>query len=367
MARWTAIQYKIIDPMRSKLQGWQSTKLKDGYYKASRAAQIVGQIGRNLVIERQETYCPRLWDSAYVDQNGNVFACCYGQPAAFGNIHQETMQSIWQNSRRLKLLRWMARNRSLHCTYNCNLITPAEKKTPAIPQQPLPYPETIRLLLGERCNVACTMCWQNHKDPHIIDTNLVKSAIDWEKVKDIELQGGEVLLMREGRELFLWLNQEMRKKVDLITNGTLLSDTWAEHLVRGSQWVQVSVNAATQAVHERVNIHSRFERVIANIQKMVRLKRELGTDVEIIYKYTIIPDNIHEIDAAIAYANQIGCNKIAFGYDLSVPGYLDNHPELRSSLRQQLKSRLAMQLPIEIERIRLEYLGLLDTQQVSSR
>jgi MoaA/NifB/PqqE/SkfB family radical SAM enzyme len=193
---------------------------------------------------------------------------------------------------------------------------------------------------------------------------VLQNQIDWSQVNDIELQGGEVLAMKQAKEFFLWLTQEQHKKANLISNGTLINDEWARHLVLGSDWVAVSVNAATQAVHEQINFKSKFPRVMENIRRMVQYKRELGAPITIIYKFSIVAGNLHEIADAIPVAAELGCDKITFGYDVTtVPAYLEAHPELKAELQQKLQVYLAANLPIEIETMRLEFLGLLPSIQ----
>jgi MoaA/NifB/PqqE/SkfB family radical SAM enzyme len=205
------------------------------------------------------------------------------------------------------------------------------------------------------------MCWQNHRDRQVISNNLIQDQVDWSVVEHVELQGGEVLAIKQAREFFIWLTQEKGKKVDLITNGTLINETWARNLVLGANWVAVSVNAASGKVHERVNRGSDFEKVATNIKRMTRLKRELGAELRIIYKFSIIPDNIHEIPDAIPIAADLGCDRITYGFDpTTIPAVLEANPDLQESLRQRLEEQILVGYPIEIEQIRLQRLGLLE-------
>ena len=79
------------------------------------------------------------------------------------------------------------------------------------------------------------MCWQDHHNNVMLDSELLKKNIDWSRVENIEFQGGEVLAMKGAKKIYLWLTKEMDKKINLITNGTLISDEWAEHLLYGSK------------------------------------------------------------------------------------------------------------------------------------
>jgi MoaA/NifB/PqqE/SkfB family radical SAM enzyme len=138
-----------------------------------------------------------------------------------------------------------------------------------------------------------------------------------------------------------------------------MNDEWAGHFVRGSNWIQISVNAATKETHERVNKNSRFVKVIDNIGKLIRLKYQSRSNVKIIYKYTIASENINEIAEAIEFADSLGCDEIAFGYDYQVPFIFRENKEQREKIKNNISHIMDKNLKIKIERNRLERLEML--------
>jgi MoaA/NifB/PqqE/SkfB family radical SAM enzyme len=152
----------------------------------------------------------------------------------------------------------------------------------------------------------------------------------------------------------------MNKKVNLITNGMLINEEWAEHIVRGSKWVQISINAATKKTHELVNRGSRYEKVIDNAKKIIHLKHQYNSDIRIIYKYTIVPENIYEIADAIEIAESLGFDEIEYGYDPN-NFILNEKKELKKQIKSKIFQLINSNLKIKINRRTLEYLGLLET------
>jgi sulfatase maturation enzyme AslB (radical SAM superfamily) len=359
------LQYWLVVGVKYLMTGRTRMSEEDVERKLNEIKRIARITLHNLFKGRRETYCPKLGNSTFIDQFGNVFTCCYSRPIAFGNLYQKSMDDIWQQSFRLKLFRWLSRHKGLYCALSCDLLSEEEKSTPPVSAPDESHPTVVRVLHGELCNIACTMCWQNHRDRHVISNDVLKERIDWSRVQDIELQGGEVLAMKQGKEFFVWLTQEMGKKADLITNGMLLNEEWARNLVLGANWVQVSVNAASKQIHEQVNCGSRFEKVIGNIERMAQLKQELHADMKLIYKFTMVPENVHEVADAIAVAAELGCDKIAFGFDAeTVPAYLAENPELKTDLRKAIQAEILTGRPLEVETIRLERLGLVDVRRL---
>ena len=254
----------------------------------------------------------------------------------------------------------MSLNKCLHCFKSCNL-SPAFQKQESIISNPvtIKHPSTVTILYGLICNLRCSMCRQDHQNNLMLDSDILKKNINWSYVENIELQGGEILAMKDAKNMYLWLTKQMNKKVDLITNGVLINDEWAEHLVRGSRKIRISVNAASKKTHELINKGSNYEKVINNIRKLISLKQYHNLDVKIQYKFTIVPENINEIADAIEVADNLGCSKINFGYDHMVPSVIRENNELHEQLKNRLNQLVRSNLKIEIEQYRLRLLGLL--------
>jgi sulfatase maturation enzyme AslB (radical SAM superfamily) len=312
----------------------------------------------NLIIWKKQTHCHLLWDSIFVDNKGNVYTCCHYKPWKIGNIYKKHLSAIIGESRLLKLYKFMSLNKCLYCSFGCTLIPEHLKGTRPALEMKYNHPRRILVLCGELCNINCIMCPQDHRSKEVINAEIAKKNIDWSQYEEIMFQGGEVLAMKEAKELYLWLTRTLNKKIDLLTNGILINDEWADYLVNGSNVVAISVNAASKKVHELINNGSDFTRVVNNIKKLVELKRQQKQGVQIIYKFSIVPENVHEIPDAICFANSIGCDQITYGFDSSVPDYLESNGELRSSIKHRMASAISNGISIKVDKSYLERLGL---------
>jgi tetratricopeptide (TPR) repeat protein len=222
------------------------------------------------------------------------------------------------------------------------------------------YPRTLHLLFGTFCTVNCIMCPQSHQSKAMLNNNILKRNIDWSRIDDIILQGGEILAMKGAKELFIWLTEKMKKKPKLVTNGLLINHEWAQRLVKNSCWIEVSVNASTKQTHEFVNRKSDFRRVIDNIRMLVYLKGKYRLDTEIRYHFTVVPENAHEIAPAIKLANDLGCDLIAYSYDSpAVENFLNKNKDVKRKIIKQIEQLVNDGLKIKIQRNQLEQLGIL--------
>jgi sulfatase maturation enzyme AslB (radical SAM superfamily) len=318
------------------------------------SADILG----NLFIHRKETYCHLLWDSVFINFNGDVYTCCHYKPWKYGNIYNKNLSEVLKKSVLLKLYKFMSLHKCLFCSFDCTLIEELRKKVKPEDEMKTRHPGRILLLCGELCNISCIMCPQDHRSKEVLDFEAAKKNIDWSQFYEIMLQGGEILAMKDAKKLYLWLTREQNKKADLLTNGLLVNDEWADHLVNGSNVIAISVNAATKETHNHVNRGSDFFKVVDNIKKMISLKSEKKSGVQIIYKYSIVPENVHEVAEAIVFAENLGCDQISYGYDLSVPDYIKKNENLRLDLKNRITSILEKGVRIKVDKAKLKTLNL---------
>ncbi|MCG3113246.1 MAG: radical SAM protein [Candidatus Manganitrophus sp. SB1] len=309
------------------------------------------------------TFCKRLWDRVYVDQYGEVYACCKYQPDKLGNLYEKEFMEIW-NGPKMQQYRKNSIEGTLHCFEGCTLLSPEEKKNNVVRKTGLTVEERdlkkVRLMFGEGCNIACIMCKQDHRDRLALTEAVWKDKIPYHAVKVVEFQGGEPLFITEGRNCYRYLTETLGKKVNVITNGLLINEEWAELLVKGSDYLILSINGASKRTHEIVNQGSNWEKVMANIGRLVEAKARHGSKIELVGHMTLVVENIREIPDFITLAQQIRLDTVEFGYDQpTVPPWLGANPEVKRTLIERIK-RVREEVPMNVDQNRLVHLGLVE-------
>jgi len=302
-----------------------------------------------------KTFCPKLWDEVFINPSGEIFSCCHDKPGILGNIYKTDLHTVWTKNNKLKVYRLLSLKNRLFCFLMCNLLEP--NQTQAIKN--LPYPKRIKIEYGQLCNLRCIMCRQDHRSKTMLNNEILKENIQWSRVQEITLQGGEILCMKNAKEFYLWLTKTLRKKVDIITNGSLINDEWAEHLIRGSNWIQLSINAATKNTYELISQGMYFNKVIDTIKKLVHLNKQNFSKTKIKLHYTIIPENFHEIPDAILLADALGCDEISFSYDPSLEDFLLKNPLLKVRIQKKINKLINEgQLDLQVMLGRFIHLGI---------
>ena len=301
--------------------------------------------------------CSQVHDSLYIDDRGDVFACCHSKPGVVGNIYKSTLKEIY-NSDSLKRFRQREIDGTLACVKNCNLRQTAIKSETVERD----YHEDLRylkVLFSERCNIKCIMCNQDHMSKLELDDEKLVNNVEIPRSCDsIVLQGGETLILRSAKRFFDHCAAH-GSKVSLLTNGTAMSEEMAKKIALHCECINFSLNGATKETHEIVNAGSKFDKVLRNLRRVIQAKRELNGNVKIWGHMTIVPANVHEITEFIRKQTEFGFERINFGFDTSVLGLFAEKPAMKADLSIAIKAEIAKASHKDrIDTARLHMLGL---------
>ncbi|MFA5275726.1 MAG: radical SAM protein [Candidatus Omnitrophota bacterium] len=65
--------------------------------------------------------CRYLWAKVYIDERANVYPCCAPRKPLMGNLYEQTLKEIWNNSLYLKMREGFLTEKPFDCCQDCNL------------------------------------------------------------------------------------------------------------------------------------------------------------------------------------------------------------------------------------------------------
>ncbi|MFY0580300.1 radical SAM protein [Cystobacter fuscus] len=152
---------------------------------------------------------------------------------------------------------------------------------------------------------------------------------------------------------------ERGKRYILLTNGLLINEPTADELARHAQKVVVSLNGATQATHERVNVGSSWPRVLENVARLRGRRDQLGSQMELVVRITLVPENLEDVAESLRSFQRWGFDSINFGYDRrTVPAVLAANPERTRRWRDAIQAALEAAPAGRVDSHRLRLIGL---------
>ena len=135
-------------------------------------------------------------------------------------------------------------------------------------------PETIDLLITNRCNLSCPHCYRNSK----VNDKLIKLPLDriyslidemeLYRVRSLKITGGEPFLVPE---LFDIVKYASNKRIHLaiLTNATIpLDGKWLNLLKSDNIALGVSLDGSKSESHDAIRGKGSFRKTIANLKKL---------------------------------------------------------------------------------------------------
>ncbi len=188
---------------------------------------------------------------------------------------------------------------------------------PAAPQ-PLSLLTRLHVVLGMCCNCRCSMCYQTDfrslMEPALYDDALRPL---FPHLREVILQGGEPTLFPQTRrfaDLVLKANPACR--FALFTNGQRFDAGWAEFVAGHGSYVNVSINAATEATYRRITSGDvDWTRLLDNVRRLVAARGEKQDRVRVQTSLVVIDDNVGELSAFLEFSRTLGADAVQFYFD----------------------------------------------------
>lgn len=167
------------------------------------------------------------------------------------------------------------------------------------------------------CNFNCIWCnskgFRDKKASTIPADHLLKLADFYKEwgVKSTCVSGGGEPMMNQGFAAFLYRLHENGIKSGIISNGTLLNEDNAVAIAKCASWCGFSIDAGSNETFMKVKgIKDKkiFDKVINNIKRLIEIKRQLNSKLEITYKFLLHPLNTGDIFKAAKIAKDSGFN-----------------------------------------------------------
>ena len=144
-------------------------------------------------------------------------------------------------------------------------------------------PEIVQIESTNICNAKCVFCPRDdmHRRQGIMSVELFKKIADECAelgITHVRMHNyGEAFIDKRLVEKVRYAKQRGIQEVGVISNGSLISDEVARGMIdAGLDAINISVDASGKDVFESTRIGLKYDKVIANIERLVRLRAESG-------------------------------------------------------------------------------------------
>jgi radical SAM protein with 4Fe4S-binding SPASM domain len=184
-----------------------------------------------------------------------------------------------------------------------------------ISQDRPPYPLFGIIGITDNCNLKCRMCPRLSpiKKDGLSEMRFeqFKKIIDEVHFLRISLIGfGEPLLHKDILRMIDYAKSK-NIRVHITTNGTLIDKRMALRIVSSKvDQLSFSIDGATPKTLESIRVGVNFNELIRNVKRMVKVKKEKKSPIQLCFRQVLMKENVHELPALIELAHKLGIPKV---------------------------------------------------------
>ena len=144
-------------------------------------------------------------------------------------------------------------------------------------------PEIVQIESTNICNAKCVFCPRDemHRKQGVMSRDLFRKIVDECAalgITHVRMHNyGEAFLDRYLTEKVRYAKEKGIKEVGMISNGSLITEKVARGIVEaGLDAINISIDAGGKDVFDATRIGLNYDKVIANVERLLRVRAELG-------------------------------------------------------------------------------------------
>ena len=156
------------------------------------------------------------------------------------------------------------------------LLATGRDRAPALP-------EIVQIESTNICNAKCVFCPRDemHRKQGVMSRDLFRKIVDECAalgITHVRMHNyGEAFLDRYLTEKVRYAKEKGIKEVGMISNGSLITEKVARGMVEARlDAINISIDAGGKDVFEATRIGLNYDKVIANVERLLRVRTELG-------------------------------------------------------------------------------------------
>ena len=161
--------------------------------------------------------------------------------------------------------------------------TPVRRLLLATGRDTAPHlPEIVQIESTNICNAKCVFCPRDemHRKQGVMDMSLFRKIVD--ECADLGIEHvrmhnyGEPFVDRSLVEKVRYAKERGIPQVGMISNGSLITEQSARGMIEaGLDAINISVDASGREVFEKTRLGLKYDKVIGNIERLLRIRNEL--------------------------------------------------------------------------------------------
>lgn len=165
------------------------------------------------------------------------------------------------------------------------------------------------------CNLRHNFCFQNSFTTQRLTDDVLYEKLKplYQRLGSLRILGGEPTIIPGIKEWIVWLKEHYPEiALEIVTNGVVLDEGWIALIKKYKIAVQVSVNAVSDHVFQKIMLQGDpvllKERIYENLDRLIQLDRESEVPVINCISMVVNQDTKGDLHDFVAYGLRYGLN-----------------------------------------------------------
>lgn len=233
---------------------------------------------------KRKPLCLAPFSSIYIDNEGNVTACCFNRKDVYGNMYQQSLDEIWNSSvaenLRTNMMQGTFPEGCSLCKeaieagnyYNSGVYANRQFKPNGVLQN-------IDFELTYLCNYRCVMCYL-HSNSYNLNEQTEELIINKlrpyiKKLTQTRFYGGEPLIIPVYKKIWqLIVDENPSCRILLQTNGSVVSESLKVLASKGNFIFNVSIDSVDDEQFASIRKNGNLQNVLNNLKALKKLTKQ---------------------------------------------------------------------------------------------
>ncbi|MEZ5054304.1 MAG: radical SAM protein [Chitinophagales bacterium] len=289
--------------------------------KNSLSLESIIEYNKNRIIGPKKRFCYAPFNNIHFQVNGNITLCSFNKKLIIGNIKNQKIIEVWNNSEAIKHRKSMA-DYNLEKCRACNMALQFKNYSSLPPSKydifssdDAMYPTQMSFEMSNLCNYECIMCNEElsssiRKSKKLLPIKNVYPDDFIHQLKEFiphlkitTFIGGEPLIIKSYYSIWEEIIKNNKScSIHIQTNGSYLPNKFLELLESGQFEIGVSLDAINKEKFENIRINAKYEVVIQNIEKLITFYEKGLINMNI--NFCLMSNNWQELPDVIKFCNE---------------------------------------------------------------
>ncbi len=281
---------------------------------------------RQTYFDRRQNQCGCVlpYEEFYISPNGHIWLCpCFGE-LTVSDLISYSPKEAW-DSPIARIMRLSIENNTYtFCDRRCHVFWKHKDDETILPRKNIKLsknPDKVFISFDRACNLKCRSC---RKTPYVKNcearektilyyADILKKSGWLETCSTLAIGGDGETFMSKGYKKVLFEDaSSVRKRVNIMTNGTLFTPKIWEQLKGKYEYIyiRVSIDATTESTYKKIR-GGNFKQLMRNMEFLSDLRKKNAVNF-VKVKMIVQESNYKEMKDFVIWAKKLGFDQVYF-------------------------------------------------------